>query len=34
MCVRIWGYVLLVDGYKKLDLIEFIIYWMVEGNVM
>lgn len=34
MRARMWGHALPADGYKKSDLIEFITYWMAEGNVM
>lgn len=34
MRARTWGHALPADGYKKSDLIEFITYWMAEGNVM
>lgn len=34
MRARMWGHALSADGYKKSDLIEFITYWMAEGNVM
>ncbi|HCC6167787.1 TPA: primosomal protein [Citrobacter amalonaticus] len=34
MRARMWGYALPADGYKKSELIEFITYWMAEGNVM
>ncbi|EGO4161254.1 primosomal protein [Escherichia coli] len=34
MRARMWGYALPADGYKTSELIEFITYWMAEGNVM
>ncbi|MBT1896942.1 hypothetical protein K1J48_01870 [Enterobacter hormaechei] len=34
MRARMWGHALPAEGYKKSDLIEFITYWMAEGNVM
>lgn len=34
MRARMWGHALPADGYKKSELIEFITYWMAEGNVM
>ncbi|MED8164534.1 DnaT-like ssDNA-binding domain-containing protein [Escherichia coli] len=34
MRARMWGHAIPADGYKKSDLIEFITYWMAEGNVM
>ncbi|HIC8631201.1 MULTISPECIES: DnaT-like ssDNA-binding domain-containing protein [Enterobacter] len=34
MRARMWGHALPAEGYKKSELIEFITYWMAEGNVM
>ncbi|WP_333901492.1 DnaT-like ssDNA-binding domain-containing protein [Enterobacter wuhouensis] len=34
MRARMWGHALPADGYKKSELVEFITYWMAEGNVM
>lgn len=34
MRARMWGHALPAEGYQKSDLVEFITYWMAEGNVM